>query len=264
MERIKNKAALVTGASRGIGRGIAICLAEEGADVVVNYRTQSQEAEEVARMVEQKGRRAMIWQADVADRDAQQRMFEAAAEEFGSIDIVVANAGINTPGKVIDLDWEDALRVFEVTMFGVFHTCQFAAQLMVAQSKNGREGGKIIIISSIHEEMAVPASAPYNMCKAAVNHLARTMAIELAPYHINVNSINPGRIDTPSTRSFFENEKQMHKADRHIPWGRMGTSEEIGKAAAYLASSDADYVTGANIRIDGGFAINLDLAMDDL
>jgi len=264
MEKLKNKVALVTGASRGIGRGIALCLAEEGADILVNYRSQRQEAEEVARLVNDMGRKAVIWQADVADREAQSRMFEAAAAEFGAIDIVIANAGVNTPGYVIDLQWEDALRVFEVTMFGVFHTCQFAARHMVAQNKLEPRGGKIVVISSIHEEMAVPASAPYNMCKAAVNHLTRTLAIELAPYHINVNSINPGRIDTPSTRSFFEDESDMQHANRHIPWRRVGTSEEIGKATAYLCSADADYITGANLRIDGGFAINLDLAMDDL
>lgn len=264
MDRLKNKVALVTGAASGIGRGIALCMAEEGADVVVNYHSRRQEAEDVARLVEQLGRKAMIWQTDVADRMGQQAMFEGAVAEFGSIDIAVANAGINSPGHVVDLKWEDALRVFEVTMFGVFHTCQFAAQQMIAQKEAGRGGGKIIVISSIHEEMAVPASAPYNMSKAAVNHLVRTLALELAPYCINVNSINPGRIDTPSTRSSFADEQQMHRADHHIPWRRMGTPQEIGKAAVYLASPDADYMTGANLRIDGGFAINVDLAMDDL
>ncbi len=264
MGKLKDKVALVTGASRGIGKGIALCLAEEGADIVVNYRSQRQEAEEVALQVEKMGRKAVIWQADAADREGQQRMFAAAVAEFGFIDIVVANAGINFPGYVVDLDWKDALRVFEVTMFGVFHTCQFAAQQMIAQNKAGRQGGKIIVISSIHEEMAVPASAPYNMSKAAVNHLTRTLALELAPYRINVNSINPGRIDTPSTRSAFDDEEDMRRADSQIPWRRVGTSEEIGKAVAYLASADADYITGANLRIDGGFAINLDLAMDDL
>lgn len=264
MERLKNKVALVTGASRGIGRGIALCLAEDGADILVNYRSQRQEAEEVARLVENMGRRAMIWQADVADRDSQKKMFEAAEAEFGAIDIAIANAGINFPGLVIDLNWEDARRIFEVSMFGVFHTCQFAAQHMVAQNKLVQRGGKIVIISSIHEEMAVPASAPYNMCKAGINHLARTLALELAPYHINVNSINPGRIDTPSTRSFFEDEEDLQRANQHIPWRRVGTSEEIGKAVAYLCSADADYITGSNLRIDGGFAINLNLSMDDL
>ncbi len=264
MGKLKGKVALVTGASRGIGRGIALCLAEEGADILINYRSQREEAEEIAHQVMEMGCKAMIWQADVADRVGLRRMFNAVTAEFGFIDIVVANAGINYPGYVVDLKWEDALKVFEVTLFGVFHTCQFAAQQMVSQNKAGRQGGKIIIISSIHEEMAVPASAPYNMCKAAVNHLARTLALELAPYRINVNSINPGRIDTPSTRSAFEDEDDMQRANRHIPWRRVGTVEEIGKAVAYLVSPDADYITGANLRIDGGFAINLDLSMEDL
>lgn len=264
MSKLDNKVALVTGASRGIGRGIALCLAEEGAHILVNYRSRQKEAEEVALAVQNMGRKAFIYQADVADRHAVQDMFAAAVDFFDHIDIVVANAGMNIPGQVIDINWEDALRVFEVSQFGVFHTCQFAARQMVKQNNEGREGGKIIIISSIHEQMAVPASAAYNMTKAAINHLGRTLAMELAPYRINVNSINPGRIDTPSTRSFFDDQQHMERANVHIPWRRVGTSEEIGKAVVYLSSSDADYITGANICIDGGFSINLNLAMDDL
>ena len=264
MSKLNNKVALVTGASRGIGRGIALSLAEEGAHVLVNYRSHLEEAKEVALAVENMGRKALVYQADVADRQAMDEMFAAAVDFFGHIDIVVANAGINIPGRVIDISWEDALRVFEVSQFGVFHTCQLAARQMVKQNNQGREGGKIIIISSIHEQMAVPASAAYNMTKAAINHLGRTLAMELAPYRINVNSINPGRIDTPSTRSFFDNEQQMEKANVHIPWRRLGTSEEIGKAVVYLSSDDADYITGANICIDGGFSVNLNLSMDDL
>jgi glucose 1-dehydrogenase len=264
MSKLNDKVALVTGSSRGIGRGIALSLAEEGAHVLVNYRSRQKEAKEVALAIENMGRKALVYQADVADRQAMAEMFAAAVDFFGNIDIVVANAGMNIPGRVIDISWEDALRVFEVSQFGVFHTCQLAARQMVKQNNQGREGGKIIIISSIHEQMAVPASAAYNMTKAAINHLGRTLAMELAPYRINVNSINPGRIDTPSTRSFFDDEQQMERANVHIPWRRLGTSEEIGKAVVYLCSDDADYITGANICIDGGFSINLNLSMDDL
>lgn len=264
MSKLNNKVALVTGASRGIGKGIALSLAEEGAHLLVNYHSHKKEAEDVARAVRNMGRKALIYQADVADRHAVEEMFAAALEFFDHIDIVVANAGMNIPGKVIEAKWEDVLRVIEVSQFGVFHTCQFAAQQIVKQIGAGREGGKIIIISSIHEQLAVPASAAYNMTKAAINHLGRTLAMELAPYRINVNSINPGRIDTPSTRSFFEDEQHMEKANVHIPWRRVGSPEEIGKAVVYLSSSDADYITGANICIDGGFSINLNLSMDNL
>jgi len=167
MSKLNDKVALVTGSSRGIGRGIALSLAEEGAHVLVNYRSRQKEAKEVALAIENMGRKALVYQADVADRQAMAEMFAAAVDFFGNIDIVVANAGMNIPGRVIDISWEDALRVFEVSQFGVFHTCQLAARQMVKQNNQGREGGKIIIISSIHEQMAVPASAAYNMTKAA-------------------------------------------------------------------------------------------------
>jgi glucose 1-dehydrogenase len=189
-------------------------------------------------------------------------MFSCAAECFGQIDIAVANAGINLHGPILEARWEDVLRVLQVSQFGVFHTVQFAARQMVQQVQAGSPGGKIVVIGSIHELQAVPGSAAYNMAKAAISHLARTAALELAPYRINVNVVDPGRIDTPSTRAFLDGER-LEKANRHIPWGRVGMPEEVGKAVAYLASEDADYVTGSTIVIDGGFSINLDLSLGD-
>lgn len=262
MKRFEGKVALITGASRGIGRGIALCLAAEGADIVVNYRSHSDEAQEVAGRIRQMGGRSLVYRADVAERDAVAEMFAQAVEHFDRIDIAVANAGINIPGSVLEAEWESALRVFQVSQFGAYHTAQMAARQMVKQAERGHNGGKIILVGSIHEQLPVPGSAAYNMAKAAVGHLARTMALELAPYHINVNVVAPGRIDTPSTRGLLEWELQ-EEANRHIPWGRMGTPEEIGKAVAYLASDDADYVTGATLVIDGGFSINLDLRVGD-
>ena len=261
MKRLQGKVALVTGASRGIGRGIALCLAAEGADVVVNYRSHPEEAQAVAERISQMGQQSLVWQADVADRVAVVQMFAAAVAHFRHLDIVVANAGINVPQPVLEARWEDVFRVLQVSQFGVFHTAQMAARQMVQQASEGRRGGKIVIIGSIHETMAVPGSAAYNMAKAAISQLARTMALELAPHKINVNVIDPGRIDTPSTRAVLDGEL-LEKANRHIPWGRTGTAEEIGKAVAYLASDDADYVTGATLVIDGGFSINIDLSFD--
>ena len=256
MRRFEGKTALITGASLGIGRGIALCLAEEGANVVVNYRSHQAEAESAAEQVRQLGGEALVWQADVADRDAIAAMFEGAVERFGRIDVAVANAAFSVRETVVESQWDNVMRTFQVTQFGVFHTCQLAAQQMLKQPQSGRSRGKIVIISSIHEEIAFPASGAYNMSKAAINHLARTMAAELAGQRINVNVINPGWIDTPGERKYFS-EEEIIEGGRRLPWGRLGVPEDIGKAAAYLASDDADYVTGTILRVDGGFVHGL-------
>ncbi len=254
MGRFDSKVAVITGAARGIGRGIALRLATEGADVVVVDVSHPEEAEKVARLIATHGRRALVCQADVADRDAVESMFVRAVAEFGRIDIAVANAAISIREAVIDAEWSHVQRTLEVSQFGVFHTCQFAAQQMVRQGS----GGKIIIISSVHAELAVPRSAAYNMAKAAINHLSRTMAAELAPHHINVNVINPGWIDTPGERE-FASEQELQAGGKRIPWGRLGTPDDIAGAVAFLASNDADYVTGATLRIDGGYTLGLQL-----
>ena len=258
MRRFEGKTALVTGASLGIGRGIALCLAEEGANVVVNYRSHQAEAESAAEEIRQLGGEALVWQADVAERDAIAAMFAGAVERFGRIDVAVANAAVSVRETVVEAQWDNMMRTFEVTQFGVFHTCQMAAQQMLKQPQSGRSRGKIVIISSIHEEIAFPASGAYNMSKAAINHLARTMAAELAGERININVINPGWIDTPGERKHFS-EKEIEEGRRRLPWGRLGVPEDIGKAAAYLASDDADYVTGTILRVDGGFVHGLEL-----
>ena len=248
--RLAGKIALVTGASRVIGRGIALRLAAEGADVVVNYRTHPDEAAEVVGEIQQQGRRALAWQTDVADRDAMTGMFAAAVAQFGGIDIAVANAAFSIREPVIEAQWEHVLRTLQVSQFGVFHTCQMAAQQMARQGR----GGKIVIISSVHQELAPVNSAPYNMAKAAINHLGRTMAAELAGRHINVNMINPGWIDTPGERA-FATEEEIIAGGKTIPWGRLGTPDDIAAAVAFLASDEADYITGATLRVDGGYVL---------
>jgi len=248
--RLDGKIALVTGASRGIGRGIALRLAAEGADVVVNYRSHPDEAEEVAQEIARLGRRALVWQADVGERDAVAAMFAAAVAQFGGLDIVVANAALSIRAPVIEAQWAHVLRTLQVSQFGVFHTVQMAAQQMARQGR----GGKIVIISSVHQELAPVNSAPYNMAKAAINHLGETMAAELAGRHINVNMINPGWIDTPGERA-FATEEEMREGGKRIPWGRLGTPEDIAAAAAFLCSAEADYITGATLRVDGGYVL---------
>lgn len=263
MGRFDGKVALVTGASRGIGRGIALELAAEGADILVNYRSHPEEAQAVADAIVGMGRRALIWQADVADRTAVEQMFAGTVAHLGAIDIAIANAAVSIRELVIDVQWEHVKRTIEVSQFGVFHTCQLAAQQMVKQGiRSGRSAGKIVVISSIHEEIPVATSAAYNMAKAAINHLVRTLANELTIHHINVNVINPGWIDTPGERA-FATEEQIQAGAKRMPWRRLGTPEDIAKATAFLASDDADYITGTTLRVDGGYVLGLSLPESD-
>jgi glucose 1-dehydrogenase len=176
---------------------------------------------------------------------------------FGKIDAVVANAAFSIRERVVDAQWEHVLRTLEVTQFGVFHTCQAAARQMVRQGN----GGKIVIVGSVLGEIPFPSSSAYNMAKAAVNHLGRTVAAELAADRINVNVVNPGYIDTPGERK-FATEADILRAARNIPWGRLGTPRDIGRAVAYLASDDADYVTGSALVVDGGYRLGMRLPND--
>jgi glucose 1-dehydrogenase len=258
MNRLRGKVALVTGASRGIGRGIALELAREGADIAINYRTHLEEAQGAAEAIQALGRHAMTWQADVGDREAVRKMVDATVDHYGHLDIAVANAAFSIREPVIEAQWENVLRTIEVSQFGVFHTCQLAAQHMVAQHRQARSGGKIVIISSVMEEICFPESAAYQMAKGAINCLGRTMASELAPYHINVNVVNPGWIDTPGERRFYT-EQELKERGKYIPWGRLGTPEDIARTVAFLVSDAADYVTGATLRVDGGFILGLRL-----
>jgi glucose 1-dehydrogenase len=254
MNRFAGKTVLITGAAQGIGRGIAFCLAKEGANIVVNDNANADAANTVVREIQAMGRDAVFCQADVSDRDAVAEMFAVAVERFGRIDVVVSNAAFSIREPIVDAKWENVLSTLQVTQFGVFHVCQAAAEQMITQKLNGPSRGKIVVIGSVHSELAVETSAAYNMAKAAVNHLAQTLAVELVEHRINVNVINPGWIDTPGERVFYT-EEEIQKNGRRLPWGRIGTPEDIGKAVAFLASDDADYITGSVLRVDGGYVV---------
>jgi glucose 1-dehydrogenase len=254
MKRFEGKTALITGAAQGIGRGIAHCLAKEGANIVINDCANVEAAEEVVSAIQAIGQEAIFWQADVSDREAVGTMFAGVVEQFGRIDVVVSNAARSIREPVIEAKWENLLSTLEVTQFGVFHICQKAAQQMVKQEPYERSRGKIVIISSVLAEVAFEGSAAYCMAKAAINHFAETLAVEMAEHRVNVNVINPGWIDTPGERLYYT-EQEIQEGGRLLPWGRIGTPEDIGKAVAFLASDDADYITGSILRVDGGYVV---------
>ncbi len=259
MNRFEDRVAVITGAARGIGRGIALKLAAEGANIVVNDFAHMELAEQLVQEIQDMGREAFSWTADVSDRAAVTELMAATVERFGGLDVAVANAAYSTREPTVEADWDGVRRTIEVTQFGVYHTCQMAAQQMIGQQLRGRCRGKIVVIGSIMQEVTIPASAPYSMAKAAINHFARTLATELTSKRINVNVVNPGWIDTPGERA-FASEEELEAAGPTMPWGRLGTPPDIANAVAFLASDEADYITGAALRVDGGYMVSLALA----
>ena len=243
--QLLNQVALITGSSRGIGRGIAVEMARAGADVVVNYRDRAQEAQDVADEVRALGRRALVCQADVSQRPRIDEMVQRAREELGKVDICVANAAITVRKPFLDLTEQDVNRVLDVSLLGVFNVSQSCARRMVERG----QGGAILIISSVHAFIPFAQSSIYNACKAGINAMGFTMAEELVKHRVRVNVIEPGWITTDRTPP----EEKTPQLGRHLPWGRVGTVQEVARAAVFLCSPDADYINAATLRVDGGF-----------
>ncbi len=250
-ESSTGRVALVTGAARGIGRAAAIALAEAGADVAVNDVAHLDELESLTQEIEALGRRALACPGDVADSAQVASMTDAAVAHFGRLDIAVANAARSIRKPFVELTWEEAWATFSVTLFGVWHTCQAAARHMVRQG----EGGKIIIVGSVQAEVPVAGASAYGTSKAGITHLGEILAVELAPHRINVNVIHPGWTDTPGERDHYS-EEDLRQAGLALPWQRLARPEEIGRVIRFLASDDAEYITGAAVRVDGGFTLH--------
>src|SRR5262245_44568721 len=244
--RLQGKVAAITGGALGIGRATAELFAAEGASVALGD-TQIAEAETVAKEIVGHGGRAIAVGVDVGDAGQVQAYVDRIVADFGRLDVMFANAGIAHSAPFLDHPQSQWDRVLRVNLTGVFLCCQIAARQMVRQGG----GGRILITASINGFRGVEHLVGYNVAKAGVIELTKTMAVELAPRHIRVNAIAPAQIDTRLTRGFSDDAKQRRAA--RIPMGRFGEVDEVAKAALFLASDDASFVTGHTLAVDGGY-----------
>ena len=246
MQQLAGKRALVTGAGRGIGRGIAVELAKAGAAVAVNDLPDSPDAAETLDLIRAAGAAGCLAPADVSDPAAVDAMTATAVRELGGLDLFVSNAARSDREPILDADMRAFRRTVEVTLWGAVLGVRAAGLHMRA---NG--GGAMLVVSSPHAEIPFPTAAAYNLAKAGLDQFARTAATEFYQHGIRVNVLHPGWVDTPGERSYFT-EQQLAEGARSLPFGRLGTAEELGKAAVYLLSEDAAYMTGSTLSLDGG------------
>ncbi|MBI5445431.1 MAG: glucose 1-dehydrogenase [Deltaproteobacteria bacterium] len=257
-QRLAGQKALVTGANSGIGEAVAKALAADGAAVVVNYVRGSEEAERVASEIRAGGGEALALEADVSDEGQVVELFRRAVEVLGTLDILVNNAGIQRDAPFHEMTLADWNRVLAVNLTGAFLCSREAAREFLRRGVRPEAScaaGKVLFISSVHEVIPWAGHANYAASKGGLSMLMKTMAQELAPHRIRVNGISPGAVRTGINRTAWETPEAEQALLRLIPYGRLGEPADIGRVAAWLASDEADYVTGASVIVDGGMTL---------
>jgi len=245
---LENKVCVVTGAATGIGRAIATRSVKDGARVAIDYVGNSDHAEELVSALKTIGGHAVAIAAEVSDAKQVALLFDETIKTFGRLDVLVNNAGIEKKMPFVDTPEEEWNKVIAVNLTGPFLCSQRAAKQMIAQG----DGGRIINISSVHEDLAMPTNSPYCAAKGGLRMLMRTLAVELAPHYILVNNIAPGAVDTPMDAALKADPKEVDQLLDEIPLGRMGKPIEIAEMCAFLASGGASYSTGSTFFVDGG------------
>jgi NAD(P)-dependent dehydrogenase (short-subunit alcohol dehydrogenase family) len=247
--RLKGKKALVTGASRGIGRGIAEVFADEGADVAVNYIESSKQAEEVARNLQGKGRKAIVVKGDVSKRADAEAMIDKAWKELGGLDILVNNAGIETIVPFLELTDDQWTRLVDINLRGAWLCSQIFCRKAIAEKRKG----SIVNIGSIQAAKVLPGRTHYAPTKLGLEALTRNMSAEMTPQGIRVNCVHPGLIDTDMTAWVMKSPDILPLVLAQISLGRAGEPREIGTVVAFFASDEASYLTGQSVHVDGGW-----------
>ena len=246
--KLENKVAIITGAATGIGQGIALAFAREGAKVVVDYFGKPSVSDDTLKQISDLGGDAVGVDADVSKPTDVANLIKQTVAKYGKLDIIVNNAGIEKKVAFVDFPADEFQKIIAVNLFGAFLGSQAAAKQMIAQNK----GGRIINISSVHEDLPMPTNAPYCASKGALRMLMRTIAVELAPHNITVNNIGPGAVYTPIDKDVESNTKLDDEILDEIPLHRWGTPSDIASMAVYLASDEASYCTGSTHFVDGG------------
>ena len=259
-KKLQGQVAIVTGSSSGIGVGVAKALGEAGAIVIVNHTHDSSkdEAEEVKAEIEKTGSQAIVIKADVSKEDEVQNLFAQTIKQFGTVDILVNNSGVQKDAKFHEMTLDQWNTVIGINLTGQFLCAREAIREFMRRgvdTKRSVAAGKIIHMSSVHEVIPWAGHANYAASKGGVMLLMKTIAQEYAPLKIRINSICPGAIQTPINQSAWDTEEALNKLLKLIPYKRIGTPEDVGKLAVWLASDDSDYVTGASLFIDGGMTL---------
>jgi glucose 1-dehydrogenase len=247
---LRDRVALITGSSQGIGRATAIAFGRAGAKVIVNYRSNPELADEVVAAIREAGSDAIAVKCDVSDQAAVEAMVAEGVAKFGRLDICVTNAVYSDREVFYLADMAGFKRTIDVTMWGAFYAMRASTQQMIKQGN----GGSIVIVSSPHAFIPAPRAMAYNMSKAALEHMARTAAIEVAEFKIRVNVIQPGWTDTPGELKFASRDT-LDSAGAKIPLGRLGTADEMANSILFLVDPRNDYVTGAQLLVDGGISL---------
>jgi glucose 1-dehydrogenase len=252
MKPLESRVALVTGSSSGIGQTIAVKLAQAGANLVINYIGRSEGAKETLAHVEAAGGRGIVVQADVSKLSELQMLIDRGWEAFGSVDILVNNAGMEKKADFWDVSEEDYDRILAVNLKGAF----FLTQAFVRRLRAAKKPGRIINISSVHEDVAFPGFASYCVSKGGMRMLMRTLAVELGPEGFTVNNVAPGAIATPMNKSLLENKPKLDALLANIPLGRLGSTDDVADLVVFLGTDAAAYVNGSTFTVDGGLSRN--------